>query len=897
MKRLGRVGPLLLAIAVLAVPVVRALRARANTGTPTVAAWTKTVGAAFGPAAHFVVGGQHILYTAVGNNLYAFKAESNGDFFWTATGSTCTCGQVMGQCCQAFPAPIDHVPEPVPLSGGGATYLFVTSENGLLYKVDAQTGVIASSIDLKRAGCPNDKLKAPATVQLAQFSGTDFQTIYGGHDVVFVPTSFDTSGGCATHVANQVIAVDAQTMTPAWNTGAITNPGFNNPYIQAVDEAIEGCELDDTIDVLYCAFRQPGGSQKSLIALQTHNAGGSPTNKFKLYWGAPYTNGVNAGDIQVRPFLRGDKIYIGNGQGTIKAYAAATGAPTWSLVLNCTTCNILSNTWAEFRNGINSTLIAVTADNRLHSVTDTTCSGLPCGVESWCRGCLDAGGFVTQPAVDPFLGKIYIGKSDGKMHQLNLTSGVDDGWIAVDAGSIVMGDPSLESISGTSIDRLSMGSGRGTVARLCPPFPVGTMTGLIQGDGQPNSSGQPPQAALAGGVPLVGTGNCNTDADCVCYARTVQSGCSCTGQPSCDSNPYPVNPVCNAPHCFLPTHTCYVIPQNDSRACDDGNACTVNDQCVDGICHGQAIVCGSPPCNASNVGAECITPNGAEGQCCGTGAGTFVCANTTKGEVSTTFCGACSTAVICTGNTPNCSGGLCCNTCGSPTNLCIDLSSDVNNCGACGAICPANNTCVNGFCEPRYRITAVANTRIDGCNPALNPTVFQFSPNADDGTARGELPFAFKFFGHPVGPFWISSNGLLGFDSSQLTATYLNACLAVGMPKGIIAPFWDDLNSSAAGFQVCMANVGGTQQVFTWHTQLFTDPNSSLNFSIILYSGSNVIDVQYDTMSSTLDPGGAQGNSATIGVEDFDGASTTQRECDGNPGIITPNTAWSFNPN
>jgi outer membrane protein assembly factor BamB len=894
-------GLLALALALVALPGLRALRARANTGSPTVAAWTKTIGAAFGPAVHYSVAGQHVLFAAVGSRLYAFKSEAGGAFFWTATGSQCNCGDVMGQCCQTLPAPIDHVPEPVDLSGSVGTFLFVTSENGLLYKINALTGQIAGSVDLKRAGCPNDKLKAPATVQLAEFSGASFRTIYGGHDVVFVPTAFDTSGGCATHVANQILAVDAETMTFAWSTGAAANPGFNNPYLQALDEAIEGCELDDSIDILYCAFRHPGGSQKSLIALQTHNAGGSPQNKYKLFWDAPYANGVNAGDVQVRPFLRGDKIYVANGQGTVKAYSASSGVPVWSLVLNCTTCNVLSNTWAEFRNGITSTLIAVTADGRLHSVTDTTCSGSPCGVESWCRGCVDAGGFVTQPAIDPFLGKIYIGKNDGKMHQLNLTSGVDDGWIAVDAGSTVMGDPSLESISLVSIDRLSMGSGRGIIARICPPFPVGTMTGLLPASGQPSVSVPPEALLLSGGGPLTGIGSCDTDADCVCYARTPANGCSCVGQPACDGNQFPVNPTCNRPHCHLPTHTCYVLPQNQDQACDDGNACTTDDHCVDGICHGHAISCGSP-CNSRNVGAECITSSGGEGQCCSApvGAAGFICVNTTQGERGTTFCGSCSSAVKCDSQSPipDCSGGLCCATCGSASGVCIDLSSDASNCGACGNRCAATDRCVAGLCEPRYVITQIASDFIDGCSPANNPIVFQFQPNADDGTARGEFPgsFSFKLFGHPVTTFWISSNGLVGFDGSQLSASSQNACLPVGLPKGIIAPFWDDLSSAGDGRRVCLANLG-SRMLFTWNTQRASDPSSSLKFSVILYSGTDIIDIQYSTMTSSTNPNAALGTSATIGIEDFAGAATAERACNPPTPRIGQNTGWRWNPN
>jgi hypothetical protein len=67
-------------------------------------------------------------------------------------------------------------------------------------------------------------------------------------------------------------------------------------------------------------------------------------------------------------------------------------------------------------------------------------------------------------------------------------------------------------------------------------------------------------------------------------------------------------------------------------------------------------------------------------------------------------CGSCGAA--CAGATPLCSGGSCvagCNTASEQTqcgNDCVTLGNDQRNCGACGAACPASTVCSGGLCSP-----------------------------------------------------------------------------------------------------------------------------------------------------------------------------------------------------
>ena len=855
-----------------------------------------------------------------GGRLYAFNADS-GAFIWNATGSTCSCGAgVVGQCCQAFAGGlVDHVPAPVTLSDNSGTFIFAANEDGKLYKVNAANGQIVSSIDLKRPGCATDHLKAAPTIQMAQFSSANFNRIYGGHDIIFIPTAYDTGGACATTTNNRIFAVDANTMTIAWNTGAASLASFNNPYLQALDEADEGCELDDTNDIIYCAFRQPGGSQKSLVALQTHNSGGSPENKFKTVWAAPYTTGVNAGDIQVRPFLRGTKIYVANNLGNLAAYNAANGTQTWSLNLNCTTCNIQNNTWLESRNGYTSTALTVTADGRLHSVTDTTCAGLPCGVESWCRGCFDTGGFNTEPAVDPYLSKIYTGKTDGRLHQLNLTTGSDDGFIGVDPATsgIAMGDPSLDTFSGTTIDRLTMGSAAGIVARICPPFPVGTMTATPPPPPPPLPTPTPNDDGLQT-LPPVPTctgqlGNCGCDADCACYAESVftagqiSTACmaACDQSSTCVSNRYGASPQCNTFRCDIATHTCYATKANDGLGCQNGNACETNQRCIDGICRGIP----NPTCSITNqcqvgpssttfgIGKECNV-SGVEGECCFNAFGQQACTPTSS---STSNCGSCI-GNSCVAPVPDCVNGTCCNACG--TGRCIDLSSDHGNCGACNAACLAVDTCVSGVCEPRYVTSQnTVATFPDACAMGGQPITFNTAGTVDNnnGHFTTDLQEPFKFYNRSVTSITIGANGIFYFGAVPPSDAG-NACPRLDAVHGFIAPFWDNLDLSCTPATACIfTDRVNLRTVITWKNAQFSPcalaaPNGIVNATVFLDSN-NLVELFYGTLTDPVGQAGrSHGTAAVVGLEDLQAVLSTTFECHAASGPIQTNLHITLTP-
>ncbi len=92
---------------------------------------------------------------------------------------------------------------------------------------------------------------------------------------------------------------------------------------------------------------------------------------------------------------------------------------------------------------------------------------------------------------------------------------------------------------------------------------------------------------------------CDTDADCAAY----EDGDKCNGTLSCVDHQCVLNPAtvvtcdatglgpCYVAACDPATGVCSNQPLDDGTACDDGNACTLDDTCLGGECVGTALVC------------------------------------------------------------------------------------------------------------------------------------------------------------------------------------------------------------------------------------------------------------------------------------------------------------------
>jgi len=273
-----------------------------------------------------------------------------------------------------------------------------------VYSVDAATGATNWTVNLTGSGA--DTVQAAVAAQLWKWSDSAFQAAYGD-DVLFVATRNASSTN------NKVFALRASDGGVLWTF----NPG-NMDYIVGMPW------VDYARNRVYVASRSNGGTQASLWALNGLN-GSLVTSR-------------NLNDVEASPTMSydGNTLYVANLSGDL--YAINLNSPTlankWPTPFPAGD-PIKGFIWEDWNTP--GRLYFATSGNLVWCITDN--GGTP-GYQ-WAT-------VVSNPSTPlPMDTLLYVGSSDGKVHQLRLSDGNDDPAkrYTVGSGAYQVGDVSTET--------------------------------------------------------------------------------------------------------------------------------------------------------------------------------------------------------------------------------------------------------------------------------------------------------------------------------------------------------------------------------------------------------------------------------------------------------------------
>lgn len=293
---------------------------------------------------------------------------------------------------------------------------------------------------------------------------------------------------------------------------------------------------------------------------------------------------------------------------------------------------------------------------------------------------------------------------------------------------------------------LSCTDGTGYVPADCPASSNPCQLNLCQGAGQCTLQNKPDSTPCPTGICVGGSCACGGQGQPCCGSGVAcQGGLSCmngtcgacgaTGQPCCPNQTCAAGNLCSGSSCVAcgaPTQPCC-----SGNACNLGAVCGGNDTCAacgaqnqpcctTGAACGSNLSCVGQTCHCGGIGEPCCGGSACNAPAtCGGGGMPGICDCNTSSDPQN--CGSCghvcpgprfgSGSAICTGGTC----GLSCAAGSVPCNgACVTTTTDPQNCGGCGADLSAGQTanthnCVAGKTCSSSACVAVCEPQTTNC--------------------------------------------------------------------------------------------------------------------------------------------------------------------------------------
>ncbi len=305
--------------------------------------------------------------------------------------------------------------------------VFGGDQSGRVYYADTATG----AADWTSALTGADAVQAPTTAQIRAYSNAAFKAA-ATDDLLFAATRNVSTTN------NQVFALRASDGAVVW--------AFNSTATYSMDYIVGTPWMDYTRNRLWVASRAgASGNQPSLWVINTLD--GSLVQSFAL------------GHLQVAPTMSYDEttVYVGNTSGRLYAIDANTVAQKWSSFSNLGSA-VIGYVWEDL--STTGRLYFTTANGQVWCLQDNGAGSPPnAGSPVWKRA-------VAGASTPLLLDKLYVGSTDGKVHQIDPTTGVDQKQFTVGDGTSTVGTPSTEDTT-----QIFVGTTAGTLYQIPLPLP------------------------------------------------------------------------------------------------------------------------------------------------------------------------------------------------------------------------------------------------------------------------------------------------------------------------------------------------------------------------------------------------------------------------------------------